>query len=133
MNTKSLSIACLLLTSVTSQAQSLRVVPEAYPLQVAPSPDLPIRPMQRAMAPTVDLSLQLKSGDLVVPRLVEWAARNGYALTWEAPDFRSGADLVLSGEFEKSLDEFLGSMRMNQVRLEAEIYANKTVRIQEVK
>jgi len=84
-------------------------------------------------APKVDLSLTLRPGDLFSERLVEWAKRNGYTLTWDAPEYRSGGDLVLSEDFDKSLDLFLGSMRLNKVRLEAEIYANKAVRIIEVK
>lgn len=133
MNAKHFTLACLVAASATSNAQVIRVVPEAFPIQAAPSSPLPIRPIEQAPAPAVDRSLSIKSGDLVSPRIVEWAARNGYVLTWDASEFRSGADLVLTDDFEKSLDAFLGSMRVNKVRLEAEIFANNAVRILEVK
>lgn len=132
MNAKQFAFACLVASSAISNAQVIRVVPEAFPIQAAPTP-LPIRPIEQAPAPAVDRSLAIKSGDLVSPRIVEWAARNGYMLTWDASEFRSGGDLLLTEDFEKSLDAFLGSMRFNKVRLEAEIFANKAVRIQEVK
>lgn len=86
-----------------------------------------------AQAPLVDLSLHLKAGDLISERLTEWSRRNGYSMTWDAPEFRSEADLHLVTDYEKALDAFLGSMRLNTIRLEAEIFSNKAVRIQEVK
>ena len=86
-----------------------------------------------AQVPVVDLSLHLKAGDLISERLTEWSRRNGFAMTWDAPEFRSEAELHLVGDYEKSLDAFLGSMRLNTIRLEAEIFSNKAVRIQEVK
>jgi hypothetical protein len=131
MNAKH-ATALLILAAASAQAQVIRVVPEEFPIEAAPTA-LPIKPMDKPQAPKVDLSLSIKAGDLISPRLVEWAKRNGYALSWEAPEFRSEADLVLDQDFEKSLDMFLGSMRLNKVRLEAEIYANNAVRVQEVK
>ncbi|PZO21599.1 MAG: hypothetical protein DCF26_01370 [Burkholderiales bacterium] len=133
MNAKLFTLACMVAASASSHAQVIRVVPEAFPIQAAPAAALPIRPMERAPAPAVDRALRIKAGDLISPRIVEWAGRNGYVLSWHAGEFRSGADLVLTDDFEKSLDAFLGSMRFNKVRLEAEIFANNAVRILEVK
>jgi len=133
MNAKLFTLACMVAASASSPAQVIRVVPEAFPIQAAPAAALPIRPMERALAPAVDRALRIKAGDLISPRIVEWAGRNGYVLSWHAGEFRSGADLVLTEDFEKSLDAFLGSMRFNKVRLEAEIFANNAVRILEVK
>lgn len=135
MNAKFFTLACMVAASASGHAQVIRVVPEAFPIQAAPAAALPIRPMERApvAVPTVDRALRIKAGDLISPRIVEWAGRNGYVLTWHAGEFRSGADLVLTEDFEKSLEAFLGSMRFNKVRLEAEIFANNAVRILEVK
>jgi hypothetical protein len=133
MNAKhTFTLLALVAASAQAQAQVIRIVNEEFPIQGAPTV-LPIKPMEKPQAPKVDLSLSIKAGDLISPRLVEWAKRNGYALSWEAPEFRSEADLVLNQDFEKTLDMFLGSMRLNKVRLEAEIYANNAVRVQEVK
>ena len=96
---------------------------------VAPVVVAPVVPT----APAVDLSLHLRAGDLVSVRLTEWSRRNGYSLSWEASEYRSEADLHLTHEYEKALNAFLGSMRLNNIRLEAEIFSNKAVRIQEVK
>lgn len=83
--------------------------------------------------PEVDLSLRLRAGDLISVRLAEWSQRNGYSMTWEASEYRSEAELHLATDYESALDAFLGSMRLSNIRLEAEIFANKAVRIQEVK
>jgi hypothetical protein len=127
MNAKHFTLACMVAASASSQAQVIRVVPEAFPIQAAPAAALPIRPLERAPAPepVADRTLRIKAGDLISPRIVEWA--------WHAAEFRSDADLVLTGDFEKVLDAFLGSMRFNKIRLEAEIFANNAVRILEVK
>ena len=131
MNAKH-TITLLALVAASAQAQNIRIVTEEFPIQ-ASTTALPIKSMEKPPAPKVDLSLSIKAGDLISPRLVEWAKRHGYSLSWEAPEFRSEADLVLNHDFDKALDMVLGSMRLNKVRLEAEIYANNAVRIQEVK
>jgi hypothetical protein len=132
MNAKLFAMACLVAVSTVGHAQVIRVVPEAFPIQGSPA-TLPIRPMEKAPPPPVDRTLSIKAGDLISPRIVEWAQRNGYSLSWEAGEFRSGADLVLTESFEKSLEAFLGSMRFNKLQLEAEIFANNAIRILEVK
>lgn len=132
MNAKQITLALLAVVAACAQAQVIRVVPEAFPIQTAPSL-LPIKPMEKAPPPEVDRKLVIKAGDLISIRIVEWAARNGYVVTWDASEYRSEADLVLTADFEKSLEAFLGSMRLNKVRLEAEIFTNNAVRILEVK
>ena len=131
MNAK-LILALLALGATSLQAQVVRVVPEAFPIAPAQAA-LPIKPMVASPAAGVDRRLVIKSGELISPLIVDWALRNGFTLTWDAAEYRSQADLVLSDEFEKALNMFLGSMRLNKARLEAEIYANNAVRILEVK
>ena len=130
MNAKH-TVAVLALLAASAQAQVVRIVQEEFPVHAAPSA-LPIKPMPKA-EPIVERSLSIKAGDLISHRIGDWAMRNGYAVTWEADEYRSEADLVLADDFDKALNVFLGSMRLNRVRLEAEIYANNAVRIFEVK
>lgn len=130
MNAKH-TLAVLALLAASAQAQVVRIVQEEFPVNGATSA-LPIKPMPKP-EPVVERSLSIKAGDLISQRIVDWATRNGYAVTWEADEYRSEADLVLADDFDKALNLFLGSMRLNRVRLEAEIYANNAVRIFEVK
>lgn len=124
------AVATLLIGSI-SQAQVIRVSPEAFPIG-APAADLPIAPLV-PKAPPVDLSLSIRSGDLLSARLIEWARKHGYVMTWTAPEFRGNSDLRLSMSFDDTLKAFGEAMKRNGVHLQFEIFQNNAIRVQEVK
>ena len=105
---------------VSAPVAAAAVVPEQAP---APAP---------APAP-VDTSLRVQAGDLLGERLSAWAKLHGYTLTWQAGALRAGADLHLPGQVEPVLESLAQAMRFNDVHLEIEIFANRAVRIQEVR
>jgi len=125
------SAAALLLIASTAQAQVVRISPDAHPIG-ASSTSLPIAPMVRN-PPTVDLSLQVRSGEMLSERLVEWASRHGYVMSWQAPEFRSHSSLSLNKPFDETLEAFGAAMKRNGVHLTFEIFQNNAVRVQEVK
>ena len=81
----------------------------------------------------IDTSLRVRSGELLGERLSAWAHLHGYTLTWQAGALRAGADLHLPGQVEPVLESLAQAMRFNDVHLEIEIFANRAVRIQEVR
>ncbi len=81
-----------------------------------------------------DLSLNIKSGDLLSQQLANWAKRSyDYNLLWDAPEYRATAPLSLNTGFNETLDAVAGAMKLNGIELDVTIYDNKVIRIVELK
>lgn len=76
--------------------------------------------------------LNILAGDLVSQKITEWAQKRGYTLSWEAPEFRAGGNLILNKDLDSTLMEFKRAMEMNGVHLDITTYSNCVVRIMEV-
>lgn len=78
-------------------------------------------------------TLHLASGDMLNVKLEGWLRDHGYNLFWDAPKFRVSGPLNITRTVDEVLNEITAIMRSNGVNLVAEIYANRAVRVTEVK
>lgn len=79
-----------------------------------------------------EAGLSVQTGDLLSQRITEWAQGHGYTVSWEAPEFRAGGNLILNKALDETLTEFKRAMEMNGVHLDIITYDNCVVRIVEV-
>lgn len=75
----------------------------------------------------------LAAGDMIHVRLGEWLKNHGYALYWDAPKYLASGALSVEGPLDETLNEIVSVMGANGVRLSAEIYENRAVRVMEAK
>lgn len=76
---------------------------------------------------------RLAAGDMIHVRLGEWLKKQGYALYWEAPKYQSSGALEMEKSLDDTLAEVVSIMGANGVKLSAEIYENRAVRVTEIK
>lgn len=76
---------------------------------------------------------RLSPGEMIHVRLGEWLKKRGHALYWDAPKYQASGTLVLEKSLDDTLSEVIAVMRANGVKLSAEIYENRAVRVMEVK
>jgi len=108
-------------------------IPRAPVMAAAANPAQTSTAVPAPVPAPIDTSLRVRSGELLGERLSAWAHLHGYTLTWQAGALRAGADLHLPGQVEPVLESLAQAMRFNDVHLEIEIFANRAVRIQEVR
>lgn len=80
-----------------------------------------------------DRVFRLSPGEMIHVRLGEWLKKHGHALYWDAPKYQASGTLVLEKSLDDTLGEVVAVMRANGVKLSAEIYENRAVRVMEVK
>lgn len=76
---------------------------------------------------------RLAPGDMIHVRLGEWLKNQGYTLYWEAPKYQASGTLALEKSLDDTLAEVVSLMGANGMKLSAEIYENRAVRITEIK
>ena len=108
-------------------------IPRAPVMAAAANPAQTSTAVPAPVPAPIDTSLRVRSGELLGERLSAWAHLHGYTLTWQAGALRAGADLHLPGQVEPVLESLAQAMRFNDVHLEIEIFANRAIRIQEVR
>lgn len=116
------------MAAAANPAQTSTAVPAPVPAPI----DTSLAVSAPVPAP-IDTSLRVRSGELLGERLSAWAHLHGYTLTWQAGALRADADLHLPGQVEPVLESLAQAMRFNDVHLEIEIFANRAIRIQEVR
>lgn len=77
-------------------------------------------------------ALRLVSGDMLNVKLEEWLKDHGYNLFWDAPKYRVSGPISMTKTVEEVLKDITSVMQANGVKLVAEIYANRAVRVKEV-
>lgn len=88
--------------------------------------DLTVLPLEKR-------ALRLVSGDMLNEKLAGWLRDHGYTLFWDAPKYRVSGPLSVTKTVEGVLNDITSIMRANGVKLMAEIYDNRAVRVTEVK
>lgn len=83
--------------------------------------------------PREDRIFRLSPGEMIHVRLGEWLKKRGLTLYWDAPKYQASGTLALEKSLEDTLSEVVAVMRANGVKLSAEIYENRAVRVMEVK
>jgi hypothetical protein len=78
-------------------------------------------------------TLRLMPGDMLNEKLAEWLKAYGYSLFWDAPKYRVSGALSVTKSVEDVLKDIASVMNANGVKLVAEIYDNRAVRVTEVK
>lgn len=77
--------------------------------------------------------LRLSPGDMLNEKLDIWLRDHGYSLFWDAPKYRVSGTLTLMKSVDEALKDVTSVMQDNGVKLVAEIYDNRAVRVTEVK
>lgn len=88
--------------------------------------ELMIMPSEKQM-------FRLEPGDMLNEKLDDWLKYHGYVLYWDAPKYRSNGQLSIMKPVDDVLKDVVNVMQSNGIRIVAEIYDNRTVRITEVK
>lgn len=77
-------------------------------------------------------SLELRKGKPVFDQLRAYGKETGWDLVWEAPVYVVDRDMVVPGDFEAAVADFLKGANEAGTRMRAVFYrGNKTVRISE--
>lgn len=88
--------------------------------------DLTVMPREKRI-------LRLASGDMLNDKLAAWLKDHGYTLFWDAPKYRVSGPLNMMKSVDEVLKDITSVMEANGVKLVAEIYDNRAVRVTEVK
>lgn len=132
-----LILLCSMLV-VSVHAQTIRSSNEIF----EDKPVMPFAPAKAITAQPSDLpfgsaqvmasTFQLEKGKKVDVQLSAFGQRTGWTLVWQAPDYILDQPMVLPGEFESAVINFLSGANEAGFRLRAIFYrGNKTVRITE--
>jgi hypothetical protein len=78
-------------------------------------------------------ALNIVMGDLLSDQIGDWARERGYAVYWEADQYRAGGALTLNKGFEETLRVVRDSLQQSGIDLTMTIYSNCVVRVTEAK
>lgn len=130
---KFLRLVCLVGVAMTGSVHAGNlIILDPAPAAPAPTASAAPAPTPAAPGPAAPTLFQIEKGKKVDVQLSAYGQRTGWTIVWQAPDYIIDQPMVLPGDFEAAIINFLNGANEAGFRLRAVFYrGNKTVRITE--